>query len=303
MLRNLLKYVEIQTKITGIFTFLMSLAYLFYVGQPINRKLTLIFFAAVFLFDMTTTAINNYIDSRDYPKMLPLKRRPALLLILVMFFTSTALGLYLAYCTDFVVLILGVLCFLCGVCYTYGPVPISRMPLGELFSGVFEGMLVPFLLFYINMPDGTYLTLSLSFQKIRMTLQILPLLTVLLLSIVPACATANIMLANNTCDVEKDVLVKRHTLPYYIGKENAVRLFAALYYAAYLAPCVMAALDLLSPVCLLSLLTFPAVQKNIRIFQREQKKETTFIVAIRNYILLMTGYSLSLLLSGIFARL
>lgn len=272
MIKRFLKYVEIQTKITSIFTFFMVLAFLFHEAQPINWKLTLIFFASMFLFDLTTTAINNYVDSKDYPEMLPINRRAGLIAIWIMFVVSSGLGLYLAYCTDIIVLLLGMLCFLCGVCYTYGPVPISRQPLGELFSGLFQGTFVPFLLLYINMPKGTYLTLDLSLQEISLKLQVFPLLTLLLLCVIPTCVTTNIMLANNTCDVEKDILVKRFTLPYYLGAKNSVTLFAVLYLMCYLAPCLMVILGMLSPVCLLILLTFPIVWKNIRTFQKEQKK-------------------------------
>lgn len=303
MIKKFFKYVEIMTKITSVFAFLMTLAFLFHEGQPINVKLTLIFFASMFIFDLTTTAINNYIDSKDYPEMLPLPRRAALIIILVMFTISTALGLYLAYCTDIVVLLVGALCFLCGVCYTYGPLPISRLPFGEVCSGVFQGILTPFLLLYINMPEGTFLTYSLSPSEVSLSFKVWPLLTLLLLCMIPTCLTANIMLANNICDVDADVKVNRFTLPYFLGLKHSLTLYAVLYYIAYLTPCIMVVLGMLHPACLLYLLTFPIVQKNIGIFRKEQKKPATFLTAIKNYIVLMTAYSISLLIGGIFVTL
>ncbi len=303
MIKKFFKYVEIMTKITSVFAFLMTLAFLFHEGQPINVKLTLIFFASMFIFDLTTTAINNYIDSKDYPEMLPLPRRAALIIILVMFTISTALGLYLAYCTDIVVLLVGALCFLCGVCYTYGPLPISRLPFGEVCSGVFQGILTPFLLLYINMPEGTFLTYFLSPSEVSLSFKVWPLLTLLLLCMIPTCLTANIMLANNICDVDADVKVNRFTLPYFLGLKHSLTLYAVLYYIAYLTPCIMVVLGMLHPACLLYLLTFPIVQKNIGIFRKEQKKPATFLTAIKNYIVLMTAYSISLLIGGIFVTL
>lgn len=300
MIKKFFKYVEIMTKITSVFAFLMTLAFLFHEGQPINVKLTLIFFASMFIFDLTTTAINNYIDSKDYPEMLPLPRRAALTIILVMFTISTALGLYLAYCTDIVVLLVGALCFLCGVCYTYGPLPISRLPFGEVCSGVFQGILTPFLLLYINMPEGTFLTYALSPSEVSLSLKVWPLLTLLLLCMIPTCLTANIMLANNICDIDADVKVNRFTLPYFLGLKHSLTLYAVLYYIAYLTPCVMVVLGMLHPACLLYLLTFPIVQKNIGIFRKEQKKPATFLTAIKNYIVLMSAYSISILIGGIF---
>ena len=300
MIKKFFKYVEIMTKITSVFAFLMTLAFLFHERQPINIKLTLIFFASMFIFDLTTTAINNYIDSKDYPEMLPLPRRAALIIILVMFTISTALGLYLAYCTDIVVLLVGALCFLSGVCYTYGPLPISRLPFGEVCSGVFQGILTPFLLLYINMPEGTFLTYALSPSEVSLSLKVWPLLTLLLLCMIPTCLTANIMLANNICDIDADVKVNRFTLPYFLGLKHSLTLYAVLYYIAYLTPCIMVVLGMLHPACLLYLLTFPIVQKNIGIFRKEQKKPATFLTAIKNYIVLMSAYSISILIGGIF---
>ena len=302
MIKKFFKYVEIMTKITSVFAFLMTLAFLFHEGQPINVKLTLIFFGSMFIFDLTTTAINNYIDSKDYPEMLPLPRRAALIIIFVMFGISTALGLYLAYCTDIVVLLVGALCFLCGVCYTYGPLPISRLPFGEVCSGVFQGILTPFLLLYINMPEGTFLTYTLSSAEISLSLKVWPLLTLVLLCMIPTCLTANIMLANNICDVDADVKVNRFTLPYFLGLKRSLTLYAALYYIAYLTPCIMVVLGMLHPACLLYLLTFPIVQKNIGIFRKEQKKPDTFLTAIKNYIVLMSAYVIARLVGGIFLR-
>ena len=302
MIKKFFKYVEIMTKITSVFAFLMTLAFLIHEGQPINVKLTLIFFGSMFIFDLTTTAINNYIDSKDYPEMLPLPRRAALIIIFVMFGISTALGLYLAYCTDIVVLLVGALCFLCGVCYTYGPLPISRLPFGEVCSGVFQGILTPFLLLYINMLEGTFLTYTLSSAEISLSLKVWPLLTLVLLCMIPTCLTANIMLANNICDVDADVKVNRFTLPYFLGLKRSLTLYAALYYIAYLTPCIMVVLGMLHPACLLYLLTFPIVQKNIGIFRKEQKKPDTFLTAIKNYIVLMSAYVMALLVGGIFLR-
>lgn len=298
MIKRFLSYVEIMTKITSTFAFLMTIAYLVYGKQTINWGITLLFFAAMFLFDLTTTAINNYIDTKNNHQTLQFKRRTALIIIYVLFAISTLLGLYLAYLTDLVVLIGGGICFLCGVLYTYGPVPISRQPLGEVLSGIFYGFLIPFILLYINMPQGTYVTLDVSLKTVVLQLQVMPLLTLILFSIIPFSTTANIMLANNICDLEKDIAVKRHTLPYYIGK-NALYLFAGLYYLTYAATILMVILGILSPVCLMVLITIIPVQKNINIFFKKQEKATTFLCAIKNYIIIMGADTLLIFLSAL----
>src|SRR5690606_9027985 len=176
---------------------MLTIAYLLYRDQPIDWLRTLVFFFSMFLFDLTTTAINNYIDTKTNDQVLQFERRTAFAIICVLFALSTVLGLTLAYLTDAVVLLLGGLCFLTGVFYTYGPVPISRMPLGEVMSGLFYGLFIPFLLLYINMPEGTYLTLGLGWESINLELKVMPMISVLLLAVTPMCTTANIMLANN----------------------------------------------------------------------------------------------------------
>ncbi len=286
MVKRFLDYVEIRTKITSTFTFAYTIAFLLLKKQPIHWGLTLLFFGSMFLFDLTTTGINNYIDTKNNHQTLQFKRRTALLIIYVLFAVSTLLGLLLAFQTDLVVLLVGGLCFLCGVFYTYGPVPISRMPLGEVMSGLFYGLLIPFLLLYINQPAGTYLALNVNLSTISLNLQVVPLLSLLLFSVAPFCTTANIMLANNICDLEKDIIVKRHTLPYYIGR-NALTLFAGLYYMTYLATILMVILGILSPICLLSLISIIPVQKNINTFFAKQEKASTFLMAIKNFVIIM----------------
>nr|WP_305146595.1 UbiA family prenyltransferase [Anaerovorax odorimutans] len=271
------------------FAFLMGLAFLYYRDQQIHWKLTLLFFAGMFLFDLTTTAINNYIDTKTNDQELTLPRKPAFAALMILLCVSTACGIFLAYLTDIVVLLTGGLCFLGGILYTWGPVPISRLPLGEALSGIFYGLLIPFLLLYINMPEGTFLKLALSSGELVITLHIMPLIGLLLLSAAPACATANIMLANNICDVERDVLVKRYTLAYYLGKKRALLLFSATYYAVYAVHLVMIIIGILPPLCLLFFITLIPVVKNIRVFRKTQNKETTFLCSIKNYILIMSA--------------
>ncbi len=296
MISRFLNYVEIKTKITSIFAFLYTLAFILYLEQEINLHVTVTFFASMFLFDLATTAINNYIDSKSNDQVLQFKRSTARMIIYFLFIISTLLGLFLVYLTDVVVFFIGALCFLCGTLYTFGPIPISRQPLGEAVSGIFYGFFIPFILLYINMPEGTFLTLNINKQTVDITIQIVPLIKLFIFSITPMCVTANIMLANNICDLEKDILVKRYTLPYYIG-DKSLYLFALIYYATYIATIIMVLFKILSPIYLLSLLTIFLVQKNIKIFFKKQEKDKTFIVSIKNYIIIMATNTLLIFIS------
>ena len=101
------------------------------------------------------------------------------------------------YVSDLVILAAGAVCFACGVFYTYGPIPISRQPLGELFSGFFYGFMIPFILLYINTPAGTFLEYDLTITGLSLHILFIPFIVLLLFSIIPFAVTANIMLANN----------------------------------------------------------------------------------------------------------
>ena len=73
--------------------------------------------------------------------------------ILTMLLIAMGLGIWLVFRTDLLVLFIGILCFIIGVFYTYGPVPISRTPFGEIFSGVTMGFGILFLTVYVNAYD------------------------------------------------------------------------------------------------------------------------------------------------------
>ena len=301
MIKKFLKFVEIQTKITSTFAFANTLMYMLFLKQPINIPLMIIFCIAAFIFDLATTAINNYIDSKDYPEMLPIKRDRALFLIICMLAVSTVMGLYLAFKTGIVVLLLGALCFGLGIFYTFGPMPISRIPLGEVFSGIAYGMFIPFLMVYINNPDE-YIILDYKNGVLSVHFMLWPLISFLFFSLVNTFTTSNIMVANNTCDLEKDVAVNRHTLIFYIGQKNGVRVFATLYYLCYAAVIAMVALKILPIIALIFLLSFPLVESNIRVFRKEQIKSKTFITAIKNFIIVNTSYFIALTLSFLMYR-
>ncbi len=296
MLKKIFDFVEIRTKITTTGSFLLALAYLFYIRQPVDWILTSLFFVSMMTMDLGTTAINNYIDTKRGGQELPFSRKAGLGIIFALLIISAACGIYLVYLTDIVVLLLGGLCFICGVLYTWGPVPISRTPLGELFSGVLQGFAGPFILLYINMPPGTYVSLDIDLSNIDLSIMIVPLITVILLTIPTICTIADVMLANNICDLDRDIKVERHTLPYYL-KTKSLYLFAGLYYCSYIANILMVAFGMAPMLLLVSLITVIPVQRNINRFFKVQEKDKTFSYSIANYLLIV-GINILLFFAG-----
>jgi 1,4-dihydroxy-2-naphthoate octaprenyltransferase len=284
-LQRLLDYVEIKTKITSVFPFIMTLGYIHLNGRHIDPLRSAVFFCGMFLFDLTATTINNYCDTKKNTQTLSFSRPAALSITYVLLTLSVGFGLYLVGLTDVVVLLAGGLCFLFGIIYSYGPIPLSHGPYGEAASGFFYGILIPFILIYINNPSDLF-TYALSWETISAEIHVVPVAGLLLLAVLPFCLTANIMLANNICDVEHDVEVHRYTLAFYL-KKHALTLFALLYFAAYLSVIVMVIFRFLSPLSLLLLVTAVPVRKNIRTFYKKQVKAETFILSIRNFLLII----------------
>lgn len=233
-------------------------------------------------FDMTTTTINNYCD-KNY---VGFKGSTILKIISTLLFTAILSGIFLVLNTNIVVLIIGIISFLAGIFYTFGPIPLSRMPLGEIFSGTFMGIGIIFLSIYIQTLDQNILSLVLSGNNMIITANIKEIIIIILFAVPAACAIANIMLANNICDVPEDILRKRFTLPYYIGIENSLELFKVLYYIAFVDILLLVILRITPLWNILTLITLIPVNNNIKRFVQAPSKDKTFLMSIKNFMLI-----------------
>ena len=286
-MKKFFAFVEIRTKIASLLPFLFGAAYAAYVYGRLRVAETALFFFSMILFDMATTAINNTVDSKSGATLLPYRRSTAIAILSVLLLLATALGVALAIRTGPVVLLAGALCFFVGIFYTFGPAPLSRMPLGEIFSGIFMGFFIPFLVVYVNAPDGTLVSLGYSAGILTLSMDV-PALFRLAIATIPAiCGIAGIMLANNICDLETDQKVGRYTLPHFIGTRHALWLFAGLYAAAFASVAAMAVFRVLPAYVLLVLLAAIPTWKNLRTFFRRQSKADTFPLSVADLVLVM----------------
>ncbi|HOQ75186.1 MAG TPA: 1,4-dihydroxy-2-naphthoate polyprenyltransferase [Thermoclostridium sp.] len=309
-MKAFLKLVEIHTKIASVTPFIWSMVFTGYYFGSIRPDLLLIFFASMISFDMFTTALNNYLDWKRARKKhgynyemhnaivrYGMSERSVVLIITVLFIAAAAFGLLLFLYTDIIVLLLGMACFLTGILYSAGPLPISRTPLGEIFSGFVMGYLLPFIVIYFSISGQKPLALALNDEFFSVLISWRALIPITLALIPTTLLIAGIMLANNICDIDDDIVNKRYTLPVYIGKKPALIVYYLLYIACYL--------DILAGIVLgylpvLSLITFvPAIRvfRNLREFSKIQTKKDTFKYAVDNLILVMAPLILSALLA------
>lgn len=306
-----LKLVEIQTKLASLFPFLIGVLFSLNYFGTVNWLNTLIFFVGMLVFDMTTTAINNFMDYKKakdemYKREVNivgqanLKEKQVSRLIILMLIISAVVGMILTYRTGWLLLIMGGICCFIGVFYTYGPVPLSRMPLGELFSGVTMGFGIFMMTVYINAYQLNFFFLQIENWAFVMKGDLKVLLVLFLASLPMVFTIANIMLANNLCDMEEDVKNHRYTLPYYIGREVGIKLFNILMYACYIVVIFGVVVGIYKWPVLLVLLTLPLTKKNLESFNKEQVKQKTFIISIKNLVIfnvtLIVGLMMSLFL-------
>jgi len=299
LLKNFFKLVEIKTKLASLIPFFLGSVYAIYRYKSFDLKNFIIMFISLLAFDMATTTINNYVDHKKSNKnqisnivndSLIAKYGVNEIAVLSIIFTLLSIaiifGIMLTLNTNIVVLFLGVISFVAGILYTFGPIPISRMPLGELFSGFFMGFIIIFLSIYIHIYDTNIISFTYQNNILSLSINLLEILSIFLFSIPAIVGIANIMLANNICDVEEDILNKRFTLPYYIGKPMALGLFRLLYYIGYVDIVVLVVLKIIPLASLLTLLTFTIVNKNINLFNNKPIKSENFVLSVKNFVLM-----------------
>ena len=275
-----LELVEIKAKTASILPFILGACYSWYNFHSIHPGLLVAFFFAMFIFNMSVDILDNVndyyhaVDEKDYKQNTNIIGREHLSLKLVlglmisMILVSVVIGVAIAYVTGWPVLVMGVFCYLVGIFYSSGPRPLSSLPLGELFSGPTMGFMITLLCVYIN----TYQDFTWNWSTV---------LGVLLIALPDTLWISNLMLANNTCDLEEDEKNQRYTLSHYLGRENSVRLFVIMNVMAVLSLILAVVVGIAPWTVLLSLVVLPVIIKNVRMFSRKQVKKETFLCAVK----------------------
>ena len=281
--KEFIELVELRTKIASVFPFVIAFLYSFVLFKQVNVLNMLLFFIGMICFDMATTVMNNLMDYvkaknsdyRDNHNVIgtsTITVKKAWQVFGGLFAVAAVVGIILVARTNILLLIVGAICFFIGVFYTFGPIPISRMPLGEVL-------------------DGSILT---------MQLDIIAQLKVFLLSLPLVCTIANIMLSNNICDLETDITNHRYTLVYYIGKKQALVVYQVLYAIAFGAILLAVLLGVAPWILLGALVAGVPVYKHIQQFKAVQEKKTTFALAIKNMVMIHSLQAVLLLVAVIF---
>jgi len=222
----------------------------------------LLFFAMLFASMLIQAATNMFNEYYDFARGLDNEKsvgiggaivrngvapKTVLQLALVLYGISILLGIYICVETTWLLAVVGAVSMAIGYLYTGGPYPIAYTPFGELFSGLFMGMLIVLIAFYI--------------QTGQITLE------AILLSIPSMLLVAAIMLSNNIRDLVGDKESGRRTMAILIGRNSAVTVLLLLFILSYLWIITLIILGFLTPWSLLVLLSIKKPIHAIRIFK------------------------------------
>ena len=312
-MKDIIELVELRTKIASIIPFVVGLLYSIWTFGNFNAVNMALFFIGMVCFDMATTVMNNLMDYvkaknetyRQEENIIgtsSLTVKQAAIIFGSLVGVATIIGIILVMRTNVILLFVGILCFVIGIFYTFGPIPISRMPLGEVLSGVTMGFGIFWIVIFLNSPETSFAWMGLEEGMLVVRLALLDHFKVVLLSLPLVCTIANIMLSNNICDLETDITNHRYTLVYYIGKATALKLYQGLYLISFIAM-LLAVVFKIAPILMIGALVVGIpVYKNIQLFIQKQEKRTTFALAIKNMLMIHIMQVVLLVISVIFFR-
>ena len=312
-MKDIIGLVELRTKIASVIPFVVGLLYSVWTFGNFSALNMILFFIGMLCFDMATTVMNNLMDYvkaknetyRQEENIIGRSKitvRQATIIFAGLLGVATVVGLILVWRTNLILLFVGMLCFIIGIFYTFGPIPISRMPLGEVLSGVAMGFGIFWIVIFLNSQEASFAWMGLEEGILIVRLTLLDHFKVVLLSLPLVCTIANIMLSNNLCDLETDITNHRYTLVYYIGKTAALKLYQCLYIMSFIA-IIIAVVFRVAPILMLgTIVVMLPVYQNIQKFMQKQEKRTTFALAIKNMVMIHVTQILLLAISVIFFR-
>ena len=294
-----LELVEFKAKTASVLPFFIGICFSLYNFHKLHLGLVLLYFVAMVIFNMAVDILDNYNDYHhateihDYREKTNIIGREGLDLKLVfrmmmgMIIVSALIGIGMSFIVGWPFLVMGLFCYGVGIFYSSGPKPLSSLPLGEVFSGLTMGFMITILCVYLN----TYEVFQWNFANLS---------EIFLISLPNTLWIANLMLANNICDVEEDEKNNRFTLVHYLGKPQAIHLFVGMNIAAFLAILLSVSVKIAPWSMLGTFLVAPFIYKQVRIFTKKQVKRETFICAVRILAVGATAQVISFALTFLF---
>jgi len=278
---------EPRTKAASLIPFAFGAAWAVWRYGTFDPAGLALFLGSLLPIDLATTALNNALDRRRAARAegLPVAGfRAALVATAFLFGAGIACGIALAVQTDAVVFLAGAAAVAVAIAYSAGPLPISRTPFGEVFSGLTMGAGIPFVAIYVQVcgTANAPVALRLGYPLTGLSLNLAELVSLALASLPFVLWIANVMLANNLRDLSSDRESGRLTLPMVIGRPAALKLFAAIHVAGCIAIIPAAVFGALPTMSLVALIALPLRARALARFIRSGPESVPFGVSVGN---------------------
>lgn len=194
----------------------------------INWTATLVALFCAFLIQIGTNFANDYFDflkGADSDARIGFERATAsghitqkqmltaTILTMGLAFVS---GLYLVWQAGWIILLIGVMCLICGVLYTGGPYPLGYNGLGDVFVFIFFGIVAVMTTYYVNVLEWSVSSLW--------------------ASLAVGALSTNILVINNLRDVEQDGPAGKNTLGVIFGEDVLRWEYLIMLLIAYAVP-------------------------------------------------------------------
>jgi 1,4-dihydroxy-2-naphthoate polyprenyltransferase len=161
------------------------------------------------------------------------------------------LGFYIVVNSTWWLAVIGIICMAAGYFYTGGPMPIAYTPLGEIVAGLFMGLIIILISFYIQ--TGTITAES------------------ILISVPVSILVGLILMANNIRDLDGDKENGRKTVAILLGKKGAIILLGSMFFLTYAWTAGLVLFGDMSPWILVSYLSIPKAVKATKGFIGKSK--------------------------------
>ncbi|WP_367300587.1 prenyltransferase [Leuconostoc carnosum] len=287
--KQFLDLVEIRVVIPSIAPLLFGLVYSQWQYARLNWVNSILLIIATVSVHLAVNTFNRYEDNKRQKANQFLRESAAgdvitdkqvLRVAELLAVIAVVAGISVALLTDYKTWIIGIISFLIGYFYSAGPKPITNTPFGEVVSGITMGYLIFVAQVYVN----TRMTL---FPSVLFQWFVVSLPLVIFIS--------EIMFANNIADYAEDEENKRHTLVHYLGITLAKRLYIMWVVLAFIILMVASVINWLPITSYALIVLLPILLKNARDFVNHPIKEETFILAIKNLVILMLGMTVVVL--------
>lgn len=292
-----LELIEIKAKTASVIPFLLGMCFSEYYYHQTNWHLAIIFFVAMFVYNMVVDMFDNYCDyyhakSKSYQQNTNIIGRenidPKLVRNLIIAFSviSASLGIYLVTQAGLPALWMGIFCFAVGYLYSYGSHPISSTPFGEFFSGFTMGFMIILLIVYLN----TYKIFVWDWTSVSQ---------VFFIALADELWISNLMLTNNLCDSQEDEDNHRKTIIHFIGIKGGLIALSIKNVLAFVVIILLPFMGLAPKTVWLILLIIPFVYKQNRIIIHKQIKSQTFSTGVKTLLVGSVTYLLTYFLGMI----